>query len=175
MEIKLKLVQIDVPFRQLPGTGVEVLTDWYHFFSFIICHFYILKKLVGNHFKSIFRPRLKPRTMTSLNLACQWGSDNQPNSPHNSWVAWVNLDALKWNSDGVLFQCPVVLGLTTSVVQSVLGTFLWILHFALNGTMSMFCRSLIVCNPMHHRWTTIVENRLLILDIISMHCWMRRK
>ena len=42
MEIELKLVQMDVPFRQLPGTGVEVLTDWYHFFSFIICHFYIL-------------------------------------------------------------------------------------------------------------------------------------
>lgn len=37
---------------------MEVLADRNYFFALMICHFHILKELVSNHLKSIFRPRL---------------------------------------------------------------------------------------------------------------------
>lgn len=99
---------------------------FFHYLSFL--H---LAETCWQPFQEHLQAKAKTKNNDKFEFSSQWGSDNQPNRPHNSWVAWVNLDTL---NETVMVSCSAgtmtVFTVTTPVVQSVLGTFIGILsHF----------------------------------------------
>ena len=63
---------------------------FFHYLSFL--H---LVEICWQPFQEHLQAKAKTKNNDKFEFSSQWGSDNQPNRSHNSWVAWVNLDALK--------------------------------------------------------------------------------